>query len=220
VGRAGDDLLFGDLGNDTVDYSQEEGTVAHRLKGGTIFENARTFSGVIVDLSHAVGLFQNSAQTVFDTYADIDTLVQIENVIGTNRSDLIVGTASANRLVSMGGNDFLFGVNGDNYLDAGAGRDQVLGGDGNDTILCGSGNDKLYGDLGDDLIDGGTGRDIMVGGAGDDIYVVDNRPDEVREIAGNGVDTVVSSIKFKLSATLEVLELTCKANVGWIRLRC
>ncbi|MAY88121.1 MAG: hypothetical protein CML02_15580 [Pseudooceanicola sp.] len=216
VGRAGDDLLFGDLGNDTVDYSQEEGTVAHRLKGGTIFENARTFSGVIVDLSHAVGLFQNSAQTAFDTYGDIDTLVQIENVIGTNRGDLIVGTASANRLVSMGGNDFLFGVNGDNYLDAGAGRDQVLGGVGNDTILGGSGNDKLYGDLGDDLIDGGTGRDIMVGGAGDDIYVVDNRRDKVREIAGNGVDTVLSSIKFKLSATLEVLELTGKANVGGI----
>ena len=56
-------------------------------------------------------------------------------------------------------------------------------------------------------MDGGTGADSMDGGFGNDTYIVDNVGDVAAEVAG-GIDTVLASVSYTLSANLENLTLT------------
>jgi len=84
----------------------------------------------------------------------------------------------------------------------------ALYGDYHDNILSGlGGNDNIEGGAGNDRLDGGTGFDAMAGGAGNDTYIVDNGGDTVNDDAGQGFDTVYTSIDFAISfyAEIEVL---------------
>ena len=69
------------------------------------------------------------------------------------------------------------------------------------------GNDILRGDDGDDTLNGGVGADTLAGGAGNDILVVDDPGDVVSEKAGQGIDTVRSTITYALTANVENLHL-------------
>jgi Ca2+-binding RTX toxin-like protein len=58
----------------------------------------------------------------------------------------------------------------------------------------------------DDLIDGGPGADSMEGGLGNDSYLVDNAEDRLREFAGQGDDTVRTTLAaYTLGAEVERL---------------
>ncbi|RYE16015.1 MAG: RTX toxin, partial [Sphingobacteriales bacterium] len=89
------------------------------------------------------------------------------------------------------------------------GIDTLYGGSGNDTLTGQAGNDILYGQSGNDNLDGGTGNDTLYGGKGDDTYTVDSTTDVVNENAGEGIDTVKSSVTLTLTnANVENLTLT------------
>ena len=75
-----------------------------------------------------------------------DTLVNIDNLIGSQYNDMLTGDVRANT------------------LSGGDGSDTLYGGDGNDNLYGGTGNDALYGDNGNDTLDGGLGNDVLVGG--------------------------------------------------------
>nr|WP_037552800.1 calcium-binding protein [Sphingomonas sp. URHD0057] len=81
---------------------------------------------------------------------------------------------------------------------------------GADTLTGGAGNDTLNGLGGNDTLNGGTGGDVMKGGTGNDIYYVDDAGDKVMELAGQGIDTVHSTVGYTLGANVEngVLEGT------------
>ena len=115
------------------------------------------------------------------------------------------GTEDADYLYGNVTNDMLSGLGGDDSLNGGAGHDILLGG---------SGADQLTGSTGNDLLDGGTDADVMIGGSGNDMYMVDNVGDAVTEQAGQGTDTVQSSIDYTLGANLENLTLTGSASIN------
>src|SRR5215470_16346889 len=76
-----------------------------------------------------------------------------------------------------------------------------------DRIYGSADNDVIYGFGGDDFLYGDRGADVMIGGIGDDDYYVDSPGDAVIENAGEGRDTVVSSIDYTLPANVEDLHL-------------
>ena len=84
----------------------------------------------------------------------------------------------------------------------------------NDTLLGLGGDDILSGGAGNDTLDGGTGEDLMTGGTGNDVYVVDTINDMVTETAGQGTDTVQSSLSYALGSNLENLTLTGSAAIN------
>ncbi|WP_076069495.1 Calx-beta domain-containing protein [Sphingomonas montana] len=140
-GDAGDDVLEGGRGDDLVDGGEGIDTAS--------YSNA---SGVTVDLR-----LSGSAQNT--TGAGVDTLVAIENLIGSGFDDVLIGDAGENVLSGGFGNDRLAG---------GGGNDELFGNQGNDMLEGGSGVNALYGGQGDDMLIGGESRDYLEGGKGDD----------------------------------------------------
>ncbi|WP_460844414.1 beta strand repeat-containing protein, partial [Noviherbaspirillum agri] len=85
-----------------------------------------------------------------------------------------------------------------------------INGTGNelDNVIIGNGgNNVLVGLKGNDTLDGGVGADIMVGGEDNDLYIVDNTGDVIVESAGEGSDTVHSTVSYTLSDHVENLTL-------------
>lgn len=107
-GGLGNDLLNGGIGIDTADYSNI--TVC-----GTTYSGAT--AGVRVNLN-----MQGVAQNTLG--AGSDTLVGIENVIGSRFSDILTGNAGKNVLTGGLGND-LFDFNSTSQSPAGANRDII-----------------------------------------------------------------------------------------------
>ncbi|MDP2831692.1 MAG: calcium-binding protein [Pseudomonadota bacterium] len=117
VGDATNNTLQGSKGNDLLDGGAGTDTAAYYSDTG----------GVLVDLA---------AGTATDGYGGTDTLLNFENIAGSNvGNDLLYGNAANNSLSGGGGNDALQGRAGNDYLDGGAGNDtyQFNRGDGSDS---------------------------------------------------------------------------------------
>ena len=102
-----------------------------------------------------------------------DHLLGIENVEGSQASDVVSGDSGSNYLSGndgddaisgRDGNDTLVGGEGDDTLDGGGGRDVLVDGVGDDTIAAGDDDDTIFAtdDDGHDVIDGGEGTDTAV----------------------------------------------------------
>jgi Ca2+-binding RTX toxin-like protein len=72
----------------------------------------------------------------------------------------------------------------------------------------------LVGNAAANVIDGRQGADTMRGAAGNDTYVVDSALDAIVENAGEGTDTVNSSIAYMLGANVENLVLSGTASIA------
>ena len=108
IGNNGDDSLIGGRGNDTMNGGKNVDVVDYSKDAG--------WHGVSVNLAN--GLAE-------DTWGDIDTLIAIENITGTEFNDWIAGDKFANRLD---------GGLGDDTLTGGAGADAFIFNGGVDTI--------------------------------------------------------------------------------------
>lgn len=91
-------------------------------------------------------------------------------------------------------------------LQGTAGDDVLIGSEEDDVLAGAGGADTLVGLGGDDVLDGGEGADLMLGGKGDDAYVVDDAGDVVVELAGEGIDTVETTLlAYRLADHVEIL---------------
>ncbi|WP_284164501.1 calcium-binding protein [Frigidibacter sp. SD6-1] len=106
VAGAGDNILNGAAGTDTVSYWAATGAVTVNL--GVTGAQATGGSG-------------------------LDWLISIENLTGSTFNDRLSGNAAANRLDGGAGDDTLIGGAGNDTLFGGAGADTMAGGDGNDS---------------------------------------------------------------------------------------
>jgi serralysin len=134
-----------------------------------------------------------------------------DTYIVDNAGDVITDSGGVDTVRSS--IDWTLGANLENLvLLAGA-----LAGTGNTlaNVLTGNdGNNTLLGLAGNDTLDGGAGDDTMAGGTGNDTYIVDAVTDSITENAGEGTDTVVSSVSFTLGGNIERLTLTGSAVNG------
>ncbi len=110
-GGGGDDLLDGGPGRDRVVFHMSVGPPGVAP------------SGVWVDLN---------ANAAIDPWGGRDTLLNIEDVDGTQLGDVLIGDFHDNALNGLAGADTLEGRMGDDTLDGGGGGDVLLGGLGND----------------------------------------------------------------------------------------
>ncbi len=145
TGRAGNDTLIGGLGNDTLDGGDGSDTASYAGASGR------------------VSIYLTNKGPQGDGDGGKDTLISIENLIGSRYDDVLSGDEKDNTLIGGAGDDTLIG---------GLGNDTIIGGDGDDFLGGGAGNDTLVGDAGSDVIDGDGGNDTLSGGAGDDIFVL------------------------------------------------
>ncbi len=102
----------------------------------------------------------------------------------------------------------------ENLTLTGTGAINGTGDAGANTITGNSGVNILTGGAGNDTLDGGIGADKLVGGLGNDTFVVDNIKDTATESAGEGTDTVLSTVAFTLGANIENLVITGTSSVS------
>jgi len=95
--------------------------------------------------------------------------------------------------------------------------DTLIGGGGDDTLWGGGGGDHSMrgGDGQDTLRDQGFSA-AMAGNAGDDIIVMENAASTVTELAGEGTDTVWTSVNgTTMAANVEILRLVGDAHLAF-----
>jgi Ca2+-binding RTX toxin-like protein len=201
-GEEGNDRLFGGAGNDVI-YG---GTGDDIIVGGAASNEAGLAAGV----SDSNFLYGGTGNDI---------------IIGGIGNDYIDGGAGADQMEGGKGDD-IYIVNSVNDVileHAGEGYDTVIASNnamlgtnveelrllegGNFNGTGNSGANKLIGNSQANILDGVTGADIMIGGQGNDIYYVDDLGDRVIELAGEGNDTVLSSISHTLGAQIENLGL-------------
>ncbi len=232
TGNSGSNVLTGGLGDDTYVIGS----------GDTVIENVgEGIDTVLASLSYTLGsTLENltlTGNTAINGYGN-----GLDNVLlGNSAGNTLDGQTGADTMSGGAGNDTYFvDVTGDVVTEnVGEGVDTVysavdfvlgdnlenlnmsygLGVNGtgnalNNSLVGSIADNVLMGLAGDDKLDGGIGADTLIGGIGNDIYVVDNIGDVVVENAGDGVDTVQSTISYALGNDLENLTLLSFAAVN------
>jgi Ca2+-binding RTX toxin-like protein len=205
---AGNNVLDGGAGIDTVSYSLAAAAVT-------------------------VSLASSAAQATGGSGSD--TLVNIENLVGSAYADRLTGDGLANRLNGGAGND---------TLNGGAGADTLIGGDGSDIYYVDNVGDSVveHEDQGNDIIyssiswtlgehverlyltgsatttatgnalantlygHANSAANVLTGGAGNDVYYL-GAGDSAVEGDDGGTDSVYTYADYTLAANVEHLYL-------------
>jgi Ca2+-binding RTX toxin-like protein len=156
-GNLGDDRLAGGDGNDILTGASGADT----LDGGAGIDTASYWDSgqaVDVDLLNGTGASGQAAG---------DTLIGIENLIGSGFRDVLVGDDANNTLSGLADDDLIAGNGGDDTLVGGLGNDKLDGRAGDDTAVL-SGSFDSYVSGGYALDSDGTSGVYLIGPDGYD----------------------------------------------------
>ncbi|MFJ5446857.1 beta strand repeat-containing protein [Methylobacillus methanolivorans] len=191
-GLGGNDTLIGGNGTNTATFAHASNGVTVDLSNTTTVTVTNTINGTQTFTASIATDATSSQDGIGGNSIGTDTLIQIQNLIGTNYNDRLIGDSSNNRLE---------GGAGDDYLNGGGGNDSLYGGDGDDTLIGGAGNDYLDGGSGNDWIDARQGKDTVLAGSGNDTILgsvdasggtaFNNRFNSID--GGTGTDTLILS---------------------------
>ena len=221
-GGAGTDTMAGGLGDDSyvvddlgdvVTEAADQGTdTVEAWVGWTLGANLEQLKLLGLDDVSGIGnglnntLFGNSGKNLLDGKVGADTMAGgqgDDTYVVDNAGDVVTEAVNQGTDTVQSRVDWTLGANFERLVLTGT------------SSLKGTGNalaNVLTGNAGNNLLDGGARADTMAGGAGNDTYVVDNAGDGVSELAGEGIDTVLSSLNWTLGANVEKLILTGTAN--------
>jgi subtilisin family serine protease len=164
------------------------------------------------------------------TFADLDEDGDQDMVVGENTGTLMAfrrdvgGTFTAMNGLNGNPANPLAGVtvgvdsapvfadiNGDSQLD-------LIVGSGSGTLALyllaqlNENMDSLAGGNGADTLDGLDGADTLSGGAGNDFFIISDTLDLIIETAGNGDDTIITSVSMTLPDNVEALSIAADAT--------
>jgi Ca2+-binding RTX toxin-like protein len=183
-GDVDNDSLIGGAGNDTLDGGLDWDVVSYQEETGG--------AGIVLNLSDTAwtyGATTYASLTGTDTWGDLDTLLNIEEVYGSASGDVIYAAGSVQNWLmhGNGGDDTLTGGGNGDTLIGGAGNDRLVNGTvlylGTDAVnadltagrVSGQGEDTLsgvthlIGSEGNDTLRGGTFASTIDGGFGNDV---------------------------------------------------
>jgi trimeric autotransporter adhesin len=205
-GGLGEDILIGGLGNDIL-IGGANGDFLDGGGGSDTASYATSLSAVKVNLILNKG---------FGGDAEEDEYSNIENVIGSNDDDEIIANGAANKIDGGAGVDTVsYKYSNEAVTVSLSLATAQKGGFANGDILTGVEN--LVGSDFNDFLGGAAAVvNKFEGGKGNDTYTVDTNTDEVIEAGGEGNDTVLASVDYKLATGQEIenLTLTGTANIN------
>ena len=122
-------------------------------------------------------------RVVFRDSGEEDTLINAEDLVGSENNDRINGSFEDNTIDGGNGNDFISGASG---------NDDIRGGNNNDFLIGGLGNDRSEGGDGNDLLAANGGDDVLSGGAGSDrfLYSGSNNVNSIDGLEAFGTDRI------------------------------
>ena len=147
-------------------------------------------------------------------------------VTGSTGNDVLDGGIGADTMIGGTGDDTYVVDDAGDVVSENAGEGQdvvyanasyVLAANIESLVLYGNGSingtgngagNYIFGNAFANVIDGGGGADVMIGSAGNDTYIVDHVDDVVGELAGEGDDTVQTSVNYGLHDHVEFLIMT------------
>ena len=216
--RGGKDYVDGGAGYDTVEldtywtagatnviYNATQAATAtgYTLYDGTVVKNVEGLGGLVTGEGDDT-LYISAMQTTFSWIANggVDTLVADYRDATTGITVIYLASTPLGPDIRIAPVGAPAGPAGDAYSIESL---RIIGSDFADTLRGTTGNDSL---------NGGRGADVLIGGLGNDTYYVDNAGDSVQEAAGEGADTVFATVSYTLTANVETLTLTGKANLA------
>jgi trimeric autotransporter adhesin len=224
TGNSLDNIITGNNSNNVLDG----GLGADTLTGGAgndMYVVDNTCDVVTENMGEGTDTVQSSISYTLGANAENLTLTGTANIDGTGNEldNVLTGNSGANNLIGGIGNDmYVVDNTGDVVTEnAGEGTDTVqsgisytLGANVENLTLTGTANIDGTGNELDNVLTGNSGANKLTGGAGNDVYVVNNTDDVVIENAGEGTDTVQSSISYTLGANMENLTLIGTATLN------